>query len=92
MANTPIQDSEIRARLRALMEANVLQRVAPRRVAARQASGIHSCAACTVVIPKGETEFEIMGPAVLLYFHRRCLELWALEAQRGERPGPRSVQ
>jgi hypothetical protein len=41
-----------------------------------------------VPITKSETEYEIQGAAVLLYFHRRCLELWALEAQRGEGSGP----
>jgi hypothetical protein len=40
-----------------------------------------------VPITKGETEYEIQGPAVLLYFRRRCLELWALEAQYGEDSG-----
>jgi hypothetical protein len=39
--------------------------------------------ACTAPITKDETEYEVHGAAVLLYFHRRCLELWALEAQYG---------
>jgi hypothetical protein len=61
--------------------------MAPKRIAARLASGDHPCTACTVPITKGETEYEIQGTAVLLYFHRRCLELWAREAQHGEDPG-----
>ena len=32
----------------------------------------------------------VWGAAVLLYFHRRCLELWAREAQYGEESGPSS--
>lgn len=90
MAESPLSESEIRARIRALMDARLLQRVAPKRIAARAASANHPCAACTVPIKKGETEYEIQGAAVLLYFHRRCLELWALEAQYGEESDPSS--
>ena len=88
MAESPFSESEIRARLRALMDARLLERVAPKRIAARPASADHPCVACAVPIMKGETEYEIQGAAVLLYFHRRCLELWALEAQYGEEPSP----
>jgi hypothetical protein len=66
MAESPLQESEIRARLRALMDARLLQRVAPKRIATRPAAGDHLCVACTVPITKGETEYEIQGPAVLL--------------------------
>ena len=90
MAESPLQESEIRARLRTLMDARLLQRVAPKRIAARLASGDHPCVGCTVPITKGDTEYEVGGPAVLLYFHRRCLELWALEAQHREGSGQRT--
>jgi hypothetical protein len=88
MAESPLQESEIRARLRRLMDARFLERVAPKRIAAKPAQGDHPCVACMLPITKVETEYEVGGPAVLLYFHRRCLELWALEAQRGEGSGP----
>ena len=88
MAELPLQESEIRARLRELMDARFLQQVAPKRIAANPASGGRPCVACTLPIKKGETEYEIGGPAVLLYFHRRCLELWALEAQHREGSSP----
>ena len=78
MTESPLQESEIRARLRTLMDARLLQAVAPKRIGARPALGDHPCVACTVPITKGETEYEVGGPAVLLYFHRHCLELWAL--------------
>jgi hypothetical protein len=90
MAESPLQESEIRARLRRLMDARLLQQVAPKRIAARPASEDRPCVACTLPIAKGATEYEVGAPAVLLYFHRRCLELWALEAQYREESGPSS--
>jgi hypothetical protein len=89
MAESPLQESEIRARLRGLMDAHFLQQVAPKRIVAKPTSEDCPCVACTLPITKGETEYEVGGPAVLLYFHRRCLELWALEAQYREESGPR---
>ena len=86
MAESRLQESEVRARLRTLMQGGLLQRVAAKRIAARP--GAHSCVACTAPITKGETEYEVQGMAVLLYFHCRCLELWALEAQYGEDKPP----
>ena len=52
MAELPLQESEIRARLRELMDARFLQQVAPKRIAANPASGGRPCVACTLPIKK----------------------------------------
>jgi hypothetical protein len=84
MSDAPNWESAIRTRLRTLMDSNLLPRAAPERIESRLGQGGRLCVACTSRIAKGETEHHILGPAIRLYFHRRCLDLLASEAQDEE--------
>jgi hypothetical protein len=78
-------DVVIRARLRALIEGDVLPRAGPQRLWAGPSRDGHSCIACELSIAHGETEFELTTVAgVVVFLHRHCVELWAQDA-RGSR-------
>jgi hypothetical protein len=77
----PGDETKVRARLRALMNTGVLPRVQPNRVWIGPCQVTHPCAACDESIGPGETELEASPPAAgPIFLHRRCWNLWALEA------------
>jgi hypothetical protein len=50
----------------------------------------HPCTACGSTIVFGDVEIEISAVGgVVLFLHCRCLELWAAEAQKGNRESAR---
>jgi hypothetical protein len=70
-----------RDRIRTLMRAGMLPTLSPHYISASNSRDGHGCVACSTAIPVGEREFAVSNPAVILHFHRRCMELWASEAQ-----------
>jgi hypothetical protein len=76
----PLSETVIRTRVRALIDTGVLT---PARLGClwewtcRQR---HPCSGCGLAITPGDIEVEISTHGVVLFLHRRCLELWAQEA------------
>jgi hypothetical protein len=75
-------EADIRDRLRTLIGGGVLTRTGSERVFAGPCRHDHTCIACAGPIARGDIEFEVDGPAAVLYFHRRCADLWTSEAER----------
>ena len=74
------EEAAIRARLRAMIASGFLPRSQPPRLWAGPCREEHVCTGCGGTIKAGETEYEVPGAAgVVLFFHRQCIDLWALE-------------
>jgi hypothetical protein len=76
----PGEEVVIRSRLRRLIDGRALPAEVPKRLLAGTCLQGHQCTACGVHLRLGEAELEWENPAgVSLFFHRRCVDLWARE-------------
>ena len=76
-------ESVIRERLRVLIESGALPANGPERVEEITSDQEQTCGACGLIIPPGESEFQLRTQhEIILAFHRRCLDLWACERPR----------
>ena len=73
-----IPEPIIRERLRTLIDAGVLQRGAIGCLWEWTCHHRHPCSGCGGAIVPGEIEVEVSTQGgVVLFLHRRCLDLWA---------------
>jgi hypothetical protein len=87
MDGPPLSAHSIRERLRELLTTGVLPRKPQAKLFAGASSGYRVCIVCGTGIAKGEVEFESSVPTeLILFFHRRCADLWMREAEDDDSP------
>jgi hypothetical protein len=83
-----VSDETIRALVSHLIDSDLLPRAEHLRVVVRPSENGSRCIACARPIGSTDMELEVHRPGLRLSFHRRCLELWALEIERRGSPQP----
>ena len=84
MDGPPLSAHAMRERIRELLTAGVLPKQPPAKLFAGPSPGDRVCIVCGTGIAKGEVEFESSVPTeLILFFHRRCADLWMQEAEDG---------
>jgi hypothetical protein len=80
----PLSADIIRERIRELLATGILPKKPPVKLFAGPSPGDRICIVCGTGIAEGEVEFESGVPTeLILFFHRRCADLWMREAENG---------
>ena len=67
---------------RLMINLGTLPEEPPTRMWAGPSEGGRQCGACGGGLATGELEYEVPAEPATIYMHVRCMELWAIEAQR----------
>ena len=68
--------SVVLARLRVLIEAEMLPRKPPATAFAGPTHDGHACIGCGGKLVRGEIEYELDIDSHVMYLHRRCFDIW----------------